>query len=239
MKPGFSILMLGAALALLAACGFQPVYGTHSTGDESVSTQMNSVAIGNIPDRIGQMLRNDLIDRMYGKGRPQQALYNLSVQIRMAQADLGIQANATSTRSMIDMYGDYVLTDTQGRALIKGTAHSISSYSTLADEYGNLAALNDAKERTVNEVSEQIVNRLSLYFAEKDEGHTPPPPAATAFAVPQAVPVTIPNAVSLTPNVPPTPNTITTPTAGSQPAAASSLEPTGGPLPDPRLAPTF
>lgn len=242
MKREILIVALVALAGAVTACGFQPVYGTHGAGDESVAAQMNTVAIDNIPDRKGQILRNDLIDRMYGKGRPQQPLYRLSIKLRMTEEDVGIQLNATSTRSLINMYGDYVLTDMQGHAIIKGTAHSVSSFNTLVDEYGNLSALNDAIERTVNEVSEQIVNRLGLYFAEKDEGHTPPPPQITTPGTSQqAVPVVLPNAVSLTPQPTPTPapNAVAQPSAAPQPAVAEPAPPVGGPLPDPRLPPSF
>ena len=53
------------------------------------------------------------------------------------------------------------------KEILKGTAHSVTSFNTLTDEYGNLAAEEGAVERTISEVSEQIVNRLSVYFSEK------------------------------------------------------------------------
>jgi LPS-assembly lipoprotein len=170
----FSVLCLLSSVVCLPSCGFQPVYGTHSGSDTQVVEQLNQIAIDNIPDRKGQILRNELIDRMYGKGRPAQPLYHLMVKLRVNEEDLGIQANATSSRSLLNMYGDYSLQDMKGKEILHGMAHSISSFNTLVDEYGNLSAYNGAVERTVEEVGEQIVNRLSLYFAEKDEGYTPP-----------------------------------------------------------------
>jgi LPS-assembly lipoprotein len=165
-------LLISVICLLTSGCGFHPVYGARDSSGAPVSEELNQVAIDNIPDRSGQMLRNELIDRMYGKGRPQQALYHLSVKLRKTEADIGIQANATSTRSMMDMYGDFVLTDANGKELVKGTAHSITSFNRLTDQYGNLAAEEDATGRTLSEVGEQIVNRLSLYFAEKKDPST-------------------------------------------------------------------
>lgn len=153
---------------LLSGCGFHPVYGSHNTESGSpVALDLNNVAIDNIPDRNGQILRNDLIDRMYGKNRPAKPLYTLKINIHSGEEDLGILANATSTRSLLNMYGDYSLQDAQGKQLLSGNAHSVASFDKLDEMYATVAARQDAYERTLHEVSEQIVNRLSLFFSER------------------------------------------------------------------------
>ncbi|MDX2028414.1 MAG: LPS assembly lipoprotein LptE [Alphaproteobacteria bacterium] len=154
------------AFCLLAACGFQPIYGAQDKTGTPVAGQLNQIAIDNIPERSGQILRNELIDRMYGQGRPRQPLYRLEVKLRATQEDLGLRANATSTRTLLNMNADYILRATQGKELLRGTAHSITNFNRLSTQYGNVSALDAATERTLREVSEQIVNRLALYFAE-------------------------------------------------------------------------
>ena len=174
-------------LLLLSACGFSPVYGSHDkSGDKggdrngSVAERMNEVALDNIPDRIGQVVRNDLIDRMYGKGRPKQPLYSLHVDLTLSVQDLGIQADATSTRALMDLVANYALTEKKkGTVVLSGTAHSISSFNKLLNQYGTLAASEGAQGRTANEVTEQIVNRLNLFFSEG-----PQKPDATSDTLP-------------------------------------------------------
>ena len=176
---------------LLTACGFEPVYGTHTAARPTIDS-LNQVAIDNIPDRKGQMLRNDLIDRMYSKGRPAKPLYHLTVKLNGTLQDLGIQANATSTRSLLDLTATYTLSATNGKDLLSGTAHSISSFNKLSDQYGSLIADESAYERTIKEVSEQIVNRISLFLAEPSQAVTPttvsppPVPPANSSALPTA-----------------------------------------------------
>ncbi|MDR3424088.1 MAG: LPS assembly lipoprotein LptE [Alphaproteobacteria bacterium] len=156
---------------LLAACGFHPVYGARDASSNSpVALDLNNIAIDNIPDRNGQMLRNDLIDRLYGKNRPLRPAFTLKVKLRNSEEDLGILANATATRSLLNMYGDYTLEDAKGKQLLSGSAHSVASFDRLDEMYGTVAARQDAYERTLHEVSEQIVNRLSLYFSEQNSG---------------------------------------------------------------------
>lgn len=163
-----SFARLVPLLCLLTACGFHTVYGTRSSdAGTPVAVALNEVAIDNIADRQGQILRNLLIDKMYGKGRPSLPNYTLSIKLRSTEEDLGILANAIATRSLMNTYGDYELKDLKGKSLMHGTAHSTTSYDKLNDQYGTLAAREDARQRTINEVSEQIVNRLSLYFSER------------------------------------------------------------------------
>ena len=165
-------ILIPTLLLLLSACGFHPIYGGTDYSGTPVAAQMNAVAIDSIPDRAGQILRNALIDRMYAKGRPKQPAYRLHVTLTTSVADVGILANATSTLSDLDTTGAYTLTDAAGNQLLTGTAHSVTSYSRLDDQYATLAAHDSAVERTAREISEQIVNRLGVYFAERE-----PPPA--------------------------------------------------------------
>lgn len=146
--------------------------------------QLQQVAVDGIPDRPGQILRNALIDRMYGKGRPAQPLYHLKVTEHSNETDVGVLANAVSTLAELDTYADYVLTDAHGAVILKGTAHSQTSYSRLNDQYAELVGHDSAVERTLHEISEQIVNRVSLYFAEPSPAPPAPPPPPPATPVP-------------------------------------------------------
>lgn len=159
------ILMCLLALGMMG-CGFQPVYGTRSD-NASVAQQINAVGIENIPNRDGQMLRNNLIDRLYRKGRPSAPLYNLSINLRRTEDDLGIQADSTSTRSLLNIYADYALKNKKGDVLVKGTARSVASFNKQTQQYSTESARQSAIERTMVEVSDQIVNTISLYFSEK------------------------------------------------------------------------
>ncbi len=167
---GKRVLCAGLLLAclVLSACGFRPVYGTgNSENDSPVAMDLNNIVIENIPERNGQILRNYLIDRMYRAQRPEKPLYTLKVSLTSGEEDLGILANATATRSLLNMYGNYALYDSKGKPLLTGVAHSVASFNRLDQMYGTVAARENAYERTLHEVSEQIVNRLSLYFSER------------------------------------------------------------------------
>lgn len=159
-------VFLGAALFLsLSGCGFSPIYGSFEPSDNQVAADLGRVAIAGISDREGQELRNHLIDRMYRRGRPSDPIATLDVSLRNSEVDLGILKDSTAARREINMWAHFTLTDKSGQKLLSGDAHSIVGYAKLSAQYGTLASRDDAIDRAVNEVGEQIVNRVSLYYA--------------------------------------------------------------------------
>lgn len=180
-----------AALLGLGGCGFTPIYASSDNENAPTAMDMNNIAIDVVPDRHStdssyarndQILRNDLIDMMYGAERPEKPRYRLSIHIHYDEQDLAIQYNATSTRELLDMYADYTLQDTMDangnllvtpRKIISGTAHSVTSFELLDAMYATVAARQDAHARTLQECAQQIVNRVSLYFSERPDTPSP------------------------------------------------------------------
>jgi LPS-assembly lipoprotein len=165
--PIFKKSALLVAFLALSACGFHPVYGSHGDdGSPVTEDQLSLVSIDPIPEHSGQMLRNDLLDRFNSNGRPDAPEYYLTVKLRVTEEDLGTLANATSALAAVHAYGDYSLKDRAGKVLVTGTTSSTAQYDKLASMYGTLAAHDSAIERTVNELSEQLTARISLFFSE-------------------------------------------------------------------------
>lgn len=162
-------LSLFALLLLLTACGFTPIYGDKGPGTVPVQASLSQIKINNIPGERGQFLRNKLIDRMYFEGRPTDPKAQLYVALSFTETDTGIQKDATSTRARLSMTAQFVLTSEEGakEELFKGQASTVASYSKLDAQYGTIAAKRDAYKRALIEISAQIVNRLSLFYAEK------------------------------------------------------------------------
>ena len=181
------VLCLASVFFLLAGCGFHPVYGSRDQ-DTPVAAKLNQVAIDSIPDRQGQTLRNELIDRMYGKGRPHDPKYHLTVTLRSTEEGIGLLPNAITTLTELTITADYVLTDETNKEVMRATARTVANYNQLQEEYGTLAAREGAYERSLNEIADQIVNRVSLYFSE---GNTITPALpSTPIPIPGLIPTT-------------------------------------------------
>ena len=67
-------------LALLAGCGFEPLYGLSGRSEPSVVAALAGVHVAPIPDRIGQQLRNDLLHRLTPGGTSAKPDIELSAQ---------------------------------------------------------------------------------------------------------------------------------------------------------------
>jgi len=166
-SKGTALMLTVLALAgpSLGGCGFRPAYGTMGHRGGAVA-ELNRVFIEPIADRSGQVLRNHLIDRFYTDGRPEQTDYRLSVSLTAAREDLGIQKNAVATRARLRMTAHYELTETAtGKVVYRTHSRSIVSYNLLEAQYATLVAEQDAYERALQQLAEDIESRLALYFS--------------------------------------------------------------------------
>ncbi len=152
------------ALAV-SACGFQPLYGR---GDAGPSTQdlLAKVRIQPLPDRVGQQLHNLLRDRLNPRGQPRKPAYSLRIRISETLVELGIRKDETATRSNLTVFADFVLSDAgSGEELFKGRSRSINSYNILESQFATLFSESNARNRALREISDEIGNRLAVYFA--------------------------------------------------------------------------
>jgi len=154
------------ALLLLTACGFQPVYGVNKETSTNVSEQLALVEIGNIPDREGQYLRNDLIDRFYRNGRPASPQYILTLsEIIEGSRNLDVTINSDTTRGQLTLNTSIQLSDKQSRRkIIERNLSSIASYNIIASEFANRVSEQNTRENALNDLGRQIEEQLALYF---------------------------------------------------------------------------
>jgi LPS-assembly lipoprotein len=157
-------------LAALTGCGWRPLYGTDSTG-RAATSEMQSIAIQNIPDRIGQILRNDLRDRLTPRGVPRQPLYRLAVEVSTSKVGLAIEPDAEITRSNFRLRASFQLVDLRLRQVVlKGSAFSVGSFNLVKSDFANVVAEQDVERRTARDVSDQIAVRLAVFFNRQRQG---------------------------------------------------------------------
>jgi LPS-assembly lipoprotein len=156
---------------ILSACGFQPMYGDRS--DAATSANYSNVDILNIPNRDGQYLRNQLIDRMYLNGRPAGAQYTLRIfPLRTLTTNIGIEKDATSTRAMAEVDTTIQLIDnaTQ-KVLLQRDIRATGGYNLLDNQFATIVSRQAVDEHMLEEVADDIVTELGLYFHRA--GNTP------------------------------------------------------------------
>ncbi len=157
-----------AALALITGCGFTPIYG--SGGSLNVGAKLANVQVGPIKDRIGQQLRNRLLDQINPGGEPKKPHYRLSVQISYSKQELAIKKSDISTRANLTYAAEFQLKGLgkyAGRSF-SGKANIVTSYNILSSDFATLVAEKNARSRAVRELSQDITNRIAIYLQDND-----------------------------------------------------------------------
>jgi len=154
-------------LALLAGCGFRPLYSEPETGN-GVLAEFAAVEVSPIADRLGQRVHNHLLDMLNPRGRPAQPIYRLNVKLQESIQKLAVRRTALATRADLLVGADFWLVDSRsGQVVTSGSADVVSSYNLLDSEFATLSAENDARERSALLIAQDIRARLGVYFADR------------------------------------------------------------------------
>ena len=167
LRRGPAGLLAAAALVALAGCGFKPLYGENgATGSPGVQSWLSQVSINPIRSRTGQILRNELIDRMNPRGQPGGgASYSLVIRLNATKQELGIRRDETATRANLILTANFEMTErSSGAVILRGISRSITSYNILDNEYSTLVAERNAQARGADQLAQDITTRLALYF---------------------------------------------------------------------------
>lgn len=161
-------LFLILPVLFLSACGFSPVYGTLGTGqDYGREDLLSYISIANIPNREGQFLRNELIDRFYrNEGRPTNPQFRLDVQnLREIRRDLDITESSDSTRGQLRLTATMQLYDMRtNEVLMERKLQAVSSYNIMGSEYATRISEQNNRENALRNLARQIETHVVLHF---------------------------------------------------------------------------
>ena len=141
-------------LAVLGACGFQPVYGPGGTG----RALQGQVLVQEPDDRNGFLLVRELEERLGRAGSP---AYDLGLTIATEEEGLAIDPAGNTRRFNLLGSVEYALTDVAtGAVVTSGKVDNFVGYSATGTTVATLAAEEDAQERLMTILADQIVRRL-------------------------------------------------------------------------------
>lgn len=150
-------------LLLLGGCGFRPLYGPQPEG--SVRRGLETVRVGLIPERNGQLLRRQLEQRLGNGGA--QARYDLRVGLAYGIELQGFARDGTPSRVRITATANWFLYDTgtPARLVATGTERAFDAYNVPENQFFAADTSRDATERRlVTQLADDIVLRLALRF---------------------------------------------------------------------------
>jgi hypothetical protein len=159
-------LILGLGLGL-GACNFRPLLLEDDEGI-GASAELEAIQIEGLEGRLGQLLRNALLDELNPAGVSVPARYVLDVKLSSRASALGIQLNSTITRFNLTLTANFQLrAKGQAELLYRSTVKRVSSYNVSRLPYADLIASQTAERRAAKLVSTDIRTQLAVLFARQ------------------------------------------------------------------------
>lgn len=163
MRRALVILMLSFALP---GCGFKPMYGASATATSaSVMDRMATIDIRPIPDRLGQVVRNALVDAITPGGAGGAPVYELALKVGEEREDVAIRQNASATRANYRMSAKFELREiATDKVALTGTTWAETAFDIVQQDYPTVIAQQDAQEKLAVELAEEIKTRIAVFF---------------------------------------------------------------------------
>lgn len=162
-----------ALVAVLAGCGFRPLYATGAaTGGDAGAARaepaaraaLAAIEVAPIADRPGQILRNELVFLLSASGEAAPR-YSLGVGLTETLTTVAVQVTGLATRANLRINARYTLTDlSTGATLTGGDAVAIGSYDLLDNEFATLIAARHTREQAARRLARMLHTRLAAFF---------------------------------------------------------------------------
>jgi LPS-assembly lipoprotein len=166
--PRRALLGAIASAALLAACGdggFRPLYGSAGIG-ANVDEKLAQVHVTQIPGRVGQRIRNELIFQSTGGGKPLQPAYRLEVAIRESVTSTLVQTDGDALGQIYTLDASFQLIRISDNSVaLKGISYGRAGFERFDSIFSNVRAREDAENRAARTVGEELKSRLTAYLA--------------------------------------------------------------------------
>ena len=138
----------------VAACGFQPVYGPAGAG----TALRDRVRVDDPDDNDGYVLTREIETAL---GRSTTPAYGLALTVATTEDGLAIDSEGDIDRYNILGTVAYALRDlATGRIITSGQVENFTGYSATGTTVATLASRQDAQERLMVLLAQQVVTRL-------------------------------------------------------------------------------
>ena len=160
------LALLLSALLGLSGCGWTPLYADIKT--EATSEELRAIKVDPISERIGQRLEIALRNSFNPTGEPTPTRYRLNTVLAVVLSNLGIQSQGLATLGQLDATATFRLIDLQtGGILLTNTVHVANSFDLNPNQYSTIVGEDDARVRSVAELDQEIVTRLTLFMQRR------------------------------------------------------------------------
>lgn len=174
---------LALTFFLLTGCGFSPLYAQKQAqapetayqrlyGEKppvatfQVTDETAKIYVAPIADRLGQLIRNRLSERLAPRGQANKLRYRLKVDLEKPVHQQGVRIDDTATRATVTFKADYRLFEGD-TVVVSGKTRTIGSYNILDAPYGTVVSAQKTEERAADVLANDIALRLAVFFTNK------------------------------------------------------------------------
>jgi LPS-assembly lipoprotein len=179
VKGGVALALVVLPLLFAGGCGFEPLYGPHSTsnGGEMLGVEraLAGIRIAPLPKREGQILHNHLLDKLNPSGEPVDPQAHLQVNVSLDKYSISVRKDGTTQRFNMVATAQLILRDKENKKIlytdtIKRTASFSLGDTTAEFGYASTVSETDAKKRTLLLIAEDMQIMLATYYKKWPEG---------------------------------------------------------------------
>ncbi len=150
-------------LLALSGCGFQPLYARSGPA----RGELAAIAVDQIPERSGQILRGYLRDALNPTAEAGQERYRLRVVLIEPRQELGLRRDDVTQRISYSVVASFRLTDGNDRQVTGGNSFFSTSFEISSSPFATVSARQDARDRILEQIAHDIRDQLATYFASR------------------------------------------------------------------------
>ena len=151
----------------LSACGYKPLYGVASNGQE-VADSLSSISIEETDTRVGQLIRNNLLSSMRPAGTAENDRFRLTINPSVSLTLLADDDARDVQRKRLRLSVAYRLIEiSSGSEVNAGKTFSNVSYDIVNEPIADLEAESNATSKAAQEVGQDIRIRLAAFIANR------------------------------------------------------------------------
>ncbi len=160
------LALIGSALLAapaLTACA--PLYGTTRSGAR-LKDVMSGLKVTEIPGRVGQRVRNELIFSSTGGGGQAAALYRLDISVREGVSDTLVNRTGEIQSQLYNLDAQFKLIRlVDNQVVLKGRSVGRAAFDRFNPIFSNIRARIDAENRAARVVADGIRTRLAAFLS--------------------------------------------------------------------------
>ncbi|AFX98669.1 hypothetical protein A1OE_476 [Candidatus Endolissoclinum faulkneri L2] len=164
-SKSFATIILFLYGSTFLACDFRPLYSTKIIGYNLYNQIFTQIDIKTTDNRLSQILRNAIFDRINPSGIVSKPKYRLDVTIKEDKAEIMLLRESTLTLAQYIVEVKWELIEIiTNKALVNGQNERTSNFFINSSEYANLRAERAASFRAITELADDIRLHIALYF---------------------------------------------------------------------------